>query len=71
MFKDETTAPVIDPGRGKTKKGFFWRDRVRRPGARRHQSAGHLVPICAGTQWQLRRTVPPKLARNIPAMRRL
>jgi len=21
---DETTAPVLDPGRGRTKKGFFW-----------------------------------------------
>ena len=21
---DETTAPVLDPGRGKVKKGFFW-----------------------------------------------
>lgn len=24
LFMDETTAPVLDPGRGKTKKGFFW-----------------------------------------------
>ena len=21
---DETTAPVLDPGRGKVKKGYFW-----------------------------------------------
>ncbi|VIO69831.1 hypothetical protein CI41S_20780 [Bradyrhizobium ivorense] len=21
---DETTAPVLDPGRGQTKKGYFW-----------------------------------------------
>lgn len=21
---DETTAPVLDPGRGTTKKGYFW-----------------------------------------------
>jgi len=21
---DETVAPVLDPGRGRTKKGFFW-----------------------------------------------
>jgi transposase len=21
---DETTAPVLDPGRGRTKKGYFW-----------------------------------------------
>ena len=24
LFADETTAPVLDPGRGCTKKGFFW-----------------------------------------------
>ena len=24
LFMDETTAPVLDPGRGKVKKGFFW-----------------------------------------------
>ena len=24
LFVDETTAPVLDPGRGHTKKGYFW-----------------------------------------------
>jgi hypothetical protein len=24
LFVDETTAPVFDPGRGRTKKGYFW-----------------------------------------------
>src|ERR1700752_196841 len=24
LFMDETTAPVLDPGRGRTRKGFFW-----------------------------------------------
>lgn len=24
IFMDETTAPVLDPGRGKTKTGYFW-----------------------------------------------
>jgi len=24
LFMDETTAPVLDPGRGKTKTGYFW-----------------------------------------------
>jgi transposase len=24
LFMDETSAPVLDPGRGKTKKGCFW-----------------------------------------------
>lgn len=23
-FMDETAAPVLDPGRGQTKKGYFW-----------------------------------------------
>ncbi|MET4316047.1 transposase [Bradyrhizobium sp. RT4b] len=24
LFMDETTAPVLDPGRGQTKKAYFW-----------------------------------------------
>ena len=24
LFMDETTAPVLDPGRGRTKTGFLW-----------------------------------------------
>lgn len=24
LFMDETTAPVLDPGRSNVKKGFFW-----------------------------------------------
>jgi transposase len=24
LYVDETTAPVLDPGRGKTKTGYFW-----------------------------------------------
>ena len=24
LFMDETPAPVLDPGRGKTKEGYFW-----------------------------------------------
>ncbi|MGY2936262.1 hypothetical protein ACVWZ6_005864 [Bradyrhizobium sp. GM6.1] len=24
LFMDETKAPVLDPGRGQTKKGYFW-----------------------------------------------
>jgi transposase len=24
LFMDETTAPVLDPGRGRTKRGYFW-----------------------------------------------
>ncbi len=29
---DETAAPVLDPGRGRTKKGFFWAIARRRGG---------------------------------------
>ena len=31
---DGTTAPVLDPGRGRTKKGFFWAIARRRGGCR-------------------------------------
>jgi hypothetical protein len=24
LFVDETTAPVLDPGRGRTKTGYLW-----------------------------------------------
>ena len=24
VFADETTVPVLDPGRGRTKQGYFW-----------------------------------------------
>ena len=24
LFADETTVPVLDPGRGRTKTGYFW-----------------------------------------------
>ena len=24
LFVDETTAPILDPGRGRTKTGYFW-----------------------------------------------
>ncbi|MGY3361852.1 hypothetical protein ACVWZK_008515 [Bradyrhizobium sp. GM0.4] len=24
LFMDETTTPVLDPGRGQTKKGYLW-----------------------------------------------
>lgn len=42
LFMDETTVPVLDPGRGKVKKGYFWAlaemtghgAAMRRPGSR-------------------------------------
>ena len=69
IFMDETTAPVLDPGRRRTKKGFFW--------AMASDDRGHggpsppvvLVPLCARTKRRLRRTVPAGLPWAIPAMR--
>ena len=36
LFMDETTAPVLDPGRGRTRKGFFWAIASDDRGAVRH-----------------------------------
>jgi len=62
VFMDETTAPVLDPGRRRTKKGFFWAmaSDDRGHGGRRvrrlcfsdtHQDATALTPSdsCAAT----------------------
>jgi len=66
LFMDETTAPALDPGRGKMKTGYFWAlardDRAwlgqAPPGvAFTHRPAGHVyMPEreCAGTWWQIR-----------------
>ena len=44
---DETVAPVLDPGRGRTKKGYFWADRPRRPALGRDRSACRRLQLCA------------------------
>ena len=60
LFVDETTAPVLDPGRGRTKKGYFWvlarDDRPWRAARRRqwctamHRGAAAITPqpCCRG-----------------------
>jgi transposase len=41
IFADETVVPVLDPGRGKTKQGYFWAiARDDRPWANEHASEG-------------------------------
>jgi transposase len=41
IFADETVVPVLDPGRGKTKQGYFWAmARDDRPWASEHASEG-------------------------------
>jgi len=48
LFMDETTAPVLDPGRGKTKTGYLWAlardDRRRTKGALTAQRGGEDPP---------------------------
>ena len=49
LFVDETTAPVLDPGRGRTKRGYFWvLARDDRPWQARG-AAGGGVQLRAGT----------------------
>jgi transposase len=35
LFADETVVPVLDPGRGRTKKGYFWAELPKVPAAQR------------------------------------
>jgi transposase len=35
IFVDETVVPVLDPGRGRTKKGYFWAELAKVPPAQR------------------------------------
>jgi len=67
LYVDETTAPVLDPGRGKTKTGHLWA--VLRDGEplRRHwfkpngerlerpRAAGRGVPLSARPEGRIRR----------------
>ena len=71
LFMDETTAPVLDPGRGQTKKGFFW--------AIVSDDRGHggpsppivLFRLCPRARRCPCRALPAGLPRSVPAMRRL
>ena len=35
LFADETVVPVLDPGRGRTKQGYFWAEQAKVPPAKR------------------------------------
>ena len=51
LFMDETTAPVLDPGRGRTKTGFLWalaRDDRSWGGDDPPGSSFSMLPITAG-----------------------
>ena len=51
---DETRAPVLDPGRGRTKTGYFWAiSRDDRPWGR-VRSAGRCLYLCAWPRWRAR-----------------
>ena len=50
LFADETTAPVLDPGRGRTKTGQLWAYAARRPALGRRRSAGRRLCLCARPQ---------------------
>lgn len=66
---DETTAPVLDPGRGRTKKGFFWAiSRDDRRGAGRPACSG--LHSCARSRRRPRAQAARRVSRH-HAMRRL
>ena len=50
LFVDETTAPVLDPGRGRTKIRLLLGSRPRRPAMAGRSAAGGGVQLRAGTQ---------------------
>jgi transposase len=67
LYVDETTAPVLDPGRGKTKTGYLWAvlrdgEPLRRHwfapnGERlgRHRAAGRRLPLSTRPKGRIRR----------------
>jgi transposase len=70
LFADETTMPVLDPGRGRTKKRLCLDDRARRPALGWHGPAGGGVPLRAGPRSRACEGVAGRLSWH-PAMRRL
>ena len=70
LFADETTAPVLDPGRGRTKTGQLWAyARDDRP-LGRHRSAGCRLCLRARSQGRAADRAPGRLQGH-PAGRRL
>ena len=57
LFADETVVPVLDPGRGRTKQGYFWAELVKVPPAKRveYQRRGSRGTTGRGAGGTLRR----------------
>jgi transposase len=57
LFADETVVPVLDPGRGRTKQGYFWAELVKVPPAKRveYQRRGLRATTDRGAGGTLRR----------------
>ena len=70
LFADETTAPVLDPGRGRTKTGQLWAYAARRPALGRHRSAGRRLCLRARPQGRAADR-PSRGLQGHPAGRRL
>ncbi|GAA0008130.1 hypothetical protein BRDID11002_81370 [Bradyrhizobium diazoefficiens] len=67
---DETTAPVLDPGRGRHQERLLLGDRARRSAVGRGRSAGSGLHLCAWSRRRPRAQAARRLSRH-RAMRRL
>jgi transposase len=47
---DETVVPVLDPDRGRTKEGYFWANRSRRPGLVWDRPSGGRLHLRSGSR---------------------
>ena len=68
LFADETVVPVLDPGRGRTKQGYFWTIARDDRGLGRPRSAGGGLHLCARTPASTCTRAARRLPRH-PAMR--
>jgi transposase len=48
LFADETVVPVLDPGRGRTKQGYFWATLAKVPPAQRVECQRRALPVTIG-----------------------
>ena len=48
IFADETVVPVLDPGRGRTKQGYFWATLAKVPPAQRVECQRRGLPVTIG-----------------------
>jgi len=67
---DETVVPVLDPGRGRTKKGYFWAIARDDRSWGRDRPASHRVQLRSGTRRGPRAQAARSLSRH-RAMRRI